>query len=277
MMIDFNNKVLEAGEVDPALIGSPENCPDGIYETMLVVGGLIVAQDAHLERFYSSVSQLLDLKLPKVDVVKNRIYRLLSMSEPTGLEKVRLLAYADPETGKANLVISLHTVDEEKLVKVREAGIELHPVQTRKAGDNLFNFKRSGNAIAIESEKDDGGSLSPINVLILNDVGFICEAGYSNIFLVKGKKLHTPPISSPCLPGITRSWVIENAGKAELIVEEKDLRLEDFAAAEEVFCTSSVSGIVPVRKIETCKEFSTEPLPVTRQVQAYFQEFIYEV
>lgn len=87
------------------------------------------------------------------------------------------------------------------------------------------------------------GSKSGVEVLVANTQGNLCEGTYSNVFVVFGEEIWTPPLSSGCLPGVTRERVMERARKEGLKIEERDISLGELCGAQEVFITSSLQGI----------------------------------
>ncbi len=87
-------------------------------------------------------------------------------------------------------------------------------------------------------------------VLLLNERGEVSECTSANLFLIAGDRLWTPPLSSGCLPGITRELLLSEVRLAGMQAAEKLLTLHDFADADEVFMTSSTRDILPVISIE---------------------------
>lgn len=88
-----------------------------------------------------------------------------------------------------------------------------------------------------------------VDEILLADAGGILEGASSNVFVVRGGALSTP--GGPILPGITRARVLELAGELGIAATEGVVRLEALQAADEVFVTSSVRGIFPLRRVGT--------------------------
>ena len=83
----------------------------------------------------------------------------------------------------------------------------------------------------------------------------ILEGCVSNIFLVFGGRIVTPPLGQNVLPGVTRKAVMELAPVRERIVRRKEMR-----EADEVFITNALIEVLPVGR----------PGPVTRRLaEAY--------
>jgi branched-chain amino acid aminotransferase len=79
--------------------------------------------------------------------------------------------------------------------------------------------------------------------IFLNTAGHVCEGTGSNIFLVFGDTVVTPPLSSGPLAGITRELIMEWSS-----VEERDLTLDEAKRADEVFLTSSMRNIQGIER-----------------------------
>lgn len=92
-----------------------------------------------------------------------------------------------------------------------------------------------------------------------NIAGNLCEGTGSNIFWSDGHRLHTPPLESGCLAGITRSFVIEN-----LDVSETDLPIERLGEVHEAFLTSSTRVVQSIAHVDR-NELQAVGGPMTRE------------
>jgi len=63
----------------------------------------------------------------------------------------------------------------------------------------------------------------------------------------------TPPLSSGCLPGVTRGVLLDEVRVPGIEVGEKQLLPADLNAADEVFITSTTRDLLPVLEIEGAK------------------------
>ena len=87
------------------------------------------------------------------------------------------------------------------------------------------------------------------DVLIHDFEGYVGECSGANIFFVFDGALHTP-IADRFLKGITRQTVMDLARDAGLSVEERRIKPEEIASAQEVFVTGTAAEITPVGKID---------------------------
>jgi para-aminobenzoate synthetase/4-amino-4-deoxychorismate lyase len=84
-------------------------------------------------------------------------------------------------------------------------------------------------------------------VLFINEKGEVTEGSYTNIFLQKGDRLITPPISCGLLPGVLRKYLLQQF--PDLVVEAAFSK-SDLEQAEAVYVGNSVRGLVRVSLIE---------------------------
>ena len=82
--------------------------------------------------------------------------------------------------------------------------------------------------------------------LFVNTAGELCEGATSNLFCVLDGVAITPPAGSGCLLGVVRSLVL--AWCPEVV--ERPLGPADLALADEIFLTSSLRDVQPVRLVD---------------------------
>jgi branched-chain amino acid aminotransferase len=87
-------------------------------------------------------------------------------------------------------------------------------------------------------------------VVLLNERGEVSECTSANIFAAEGGVVWTPPLSSGCLPGVTRQVLLEEIHAPGFEVREKALLPADLERADEVFITSTTRHLLPVASIE---------------------------
>jgi branched-chain amino acid aminotransferase len=79
---------------------------------------------------------------------------------------------------------------------------------------------------------------------------YIEEVGSSNVFMIREKVLSTPQLGGSILPGISRDSVLAIAGhRFGFAAIERDIRHEEFFAADELFCTGTATVITPILSI----------------------------
>jgi branched-chain amino acid aminotransferase len=110
--------------------------------------------------------------------------------------------------------------------------------------------------------------------IALNVRGHISEGSGENIFIVINGQIHTPPLSSSILPGITRDMVICIAKDLGLTLVEETLPREMLYIAEEVFFTGSAAEITPIRSVDKITIGNGSRGPVVKRIQDEFFAYI---
>ena len=111
-------------------------------------------------------------------------------------------------------------------------------------------------------------------VILLNERGEVSECTSANLFCAKGGEVLTPPLSSGCLEGVTRSVLLEIAPRAGIPMSEKTLRPEDLYAAEEVFMTSTNRSLLGVSEIAGHR--FNAPGPIAQKLERAFDTVMRE-
>ena len=83
-------------------------------------------------------------------------------------------------------------------------------------------------------------------VFLLNQNGFLCEAGSSNVFVWYQDHLYTPALSEGCVEGVMRQVIIDIARKNNIAVTEAQISPDILYEADEVFLTNAARGIQSV-------------------------------
>ncbi len=107
--------------------------------------------------------------------------------------------------------------------------------------------------------------------LFLDAAGRVTEGSSSNLFLVRGGALATPPLDAGILEGVTRGAVIEVARAEGVRVEERPLSVADLEAADELFITSTARELLPATRLGFAAVGEGRPGPMTCRLHAAFR------
>ncbi len=209
----------------------------GLFETLLVLDGLPVELERHLERLSSSVRELFGEALP-ADV------RELALERAAPLQLGRLrLTVAPRDDGSLGAAVVAAVVDRDDLFPSWERAIALRPfVLPGGLGEHKWaDRERLAWAEAGESE----GWLP----LVLDVGEEVLEVSRANVFAIEDGALVTPAADGRILPGVSRARAIETARRLGIEVREERLDLQRIVSSGEVFLTGSVRGIEPVRAV----------------------------
>ena len=111
------------------------------------------------------------------------------------------------------------------------------------------------------------------DALLVNEKNQLAECTSANIFLVRGDKVLTPPLTSGCLGGITREVLLEIGPSEGISIAETDLTANDLRTAAEVFISSTTREVAPIDVISPDWKFPA-PGPVTRKCAEAFSRYV---
>jgi len=134
-----------------------------------------------------------------------------------------------------------------------------------KSGANYMNSQ----LIKMEALKD-----GYVEGIALNVRGHISEGSGENIFIVMDQTIHTPPLSSSILPGITRDTVFKLAASLGVPAIEETIPREMLYIADEVFFTGSAAEITPIRSVDKIPVGDGKRGPITKKIQDEYFAYI---
>ena len=100
--------------------------------------------------------------------------------------------------------------------------------------------------------------------------GRLSEGAGENLFLMMNGKIHTPPVASSILGGITRDSIIKLAKADGIEVIEQALPREMLYLADEVFMCGTAAEITPIRSIDDIPTRANGPGKITKRLQTLF-------
>ena len=107
--------------------------------------------------------------------------------------------------------------------------------------------------------------------ILLTPDGYIADGPGENIYVVKGGAIHTPPLSTSILSGITRDTVIQIAQDLGYVVHETSLIRTDLYLADEVFMTGTAAEVTPVRAVD---DIEVGVGPITLDIQRNYLDTV---
>lgn len=113
------------------------------------------------------------------------------------------------------------------------------------------------------------------DAILLTEAGAVSEGTVSNLFLVRGDRLITPPATAGILEGITRQSVLTLAGDAGIEVVERVVERSEFYVADEVFLTGTATELAPVIEVDRRPVGAGVPGPITRKLSREFDDAVH--
>lgn len=232
---------------------------DGLFETMSFYDGEIHLYNYHIERLMDGCRRL-GITPPDEKLIENELLELIA-DRADGVIKL-IVTRGDTDRGYryvddivANRVIRILPMPH-NLSALRNNGVRMRVCETRLAINpalaGLKHLNRLEQVLARQEWKDD----AIFDGIMLDTNGNVVEGVVSNIFIVKNESLITPPLIECGVVGTMRRKVMEVAAEQSISCVEKTLTLDDVSAADEMYITNSLIGMIPVNSIDDIKEFS---------------------
>ena len=130
---------------------------------------------------------------------------------------------------------------------------------------------KSINYIPAILSQNEARDRQAIEAVYVDRDGYLLEGTTSNIFVVRGDTLITPPCDR-VLPGITRQVALELARKDFEVVERK-VHTDEIRLIDEAFLTSSVKEVTPIVTINALNIGSGNPGRRTARVMEMFRDY----
>lgn len=248
---------------------------DSAFEVTRTYGGKPYRLDAHRERLAASCARL-RLPVPEPARIEADVARALAASS---LDECYLRIIVTRGGGPIGIDPGL-AVGGSLLVyalplrlpppEVYERGIGVALVQGGK--EPGMGSAKSGNYLFAVMAVAEAHARGADDAVLCGTGGEILEGATSNLFVVRGGVLATPPLGVGVLSGITRRTVISLARALGHRVDETILFPPALYRAAEIFVTSSIREVVPVVRVDDVTIGDGRPGPVTRALEAAYRE-----
>ena len=265
-MVNTNGNILNEADASLPMNNRGFNYGDAVFETIKVSHSKILFWEDHYFRLMASM-RILRMEIPMsftLEFLENEILRLVEQNDQLKVSvRVKLIVFRDseglytPKTNEVSFLISSKTLQNDFYeLNDNEYRVDLYKdhylspslLSTIKSNNRLINV--IGGIYANENGLQ--------NCLLLNTDKYVVEALNSNIFLVKGQIVKTPPLTDGCIKGVMRKQIIEIIKlMPEYTIEEASISPFELQKADELFTTNVIKGIQSITKYRK-KEFKND-------------------
>lgn len=240
---------------------------DGVFETLRVYGGMPFAVRRHLDRLARSAA---GMRLPSPDPARLR-RAMDQVVDANGVSegRLRITVTGGPsplgsDRGDVAPTVIVAGGSLPPWPPTTDVVVVPWPRNERGALVGLKTVSYGENVVALAHARDRGAG----EAVFGNLAGNLCEGTGTNVFVGVGGRLLTPPLSSGCLPGVTRDLLLELVP-----VTEGDLPLSALAGVDEAFVSSSTREVQPVRNVDG-RPLGSVPGPLTLAAAAAFADLV---
>jgi branched-chain amino acid aminotransferase len=251
---------------------------DAVYETVRAYASIPFRLPQHLDRLRRSAERL---EIPHagapVDIAAEVGRTIAAAGEPEAAVRVVLtrgagpIGYAVEACGPPTVVVYVRRRPDPP-PGWREEGVDVAIVGVRRnAPEALDPAIKSSNLLNNFLAWREASRLRAYEPILLNAREQVTEGASSNVFAVSGGTLLTPPPEDGILEGITRALVLDLARRDGIPVRETSLGPDGLRGADEAFLTSTLKGVVPIRRCDGWPIRHGRPGPLTLRLLALFE------
>ena len=222
---------------------------DGVFETLLVVGdgnGVgAFAVRRHLDRLRRS-ARALRFECPySDDELRAAIAQCLEVAPGAGVVRITATSGGGPlgstrGEGRGSVIVVAGNRPPDYPPGTAVAVVPFARNE-RGAMAGVKTTSYAENVLALDTARRRGAS----EAIFADTRGRVSEGTGSNIFWSDGERLHTPPLDTGCLAGVTRELIMER-----LDVAETHLPVEELALVPEAFLASSTRTVQSIARID---------------------------
>ncbi|MDR2463186.1 MAG: branched-chain-amino-acid transaminase [Verrucomicrobiales bacterium] len=250
---------------------------DGVFEGIRAYNGRVFRLREHIVRLFDSAKAIMlsiPLTMTEVEEVVLETCRQNNLSDAyirlvvtRGIGDLGLNPIKCPKATIFCIATGITIYPD----AVYEQGLKLITAATQRISQNsLSSAIKSLNYLNQILVRLEGNLAGADELIVLNHEGYVAECSADNIFVLRGNKLTTPPISAGALGGITRQTVMELAPQIGMLINETNLTRYDLWTADEIFLTGTAVEVVPVRELDGRVIGSGKIGPCTRKfIDAY--------
>jgi branched-chain amino acid aminotransferase len=267
---------------------------DSVFETIRTYAGKCFALAEHMARLERSAA-LVAIPMPiSADALAAEILAAVSASQSPGgpgdpspadpaspVERsVRIMLSRgmgplglDPSAAVAPLRVILVEPLQTPASALYRDGVAVISVRTERAADAAHGAK-VGNYLASLLALRAARAAGAHEALVLDAHGRIIEGTTSNVFLVQGGALVTPPEEAGILAGITRAHLFDVARSQGIPVRLASFTPEELASADEAFLSSTIREVLSIVRIDGRAIGAGVPGRVTRALHVAFRQHV---
>jgi branched-subunit amino acid aminotransferase/4-amino-4-deoxychorismate lyase len=227
----------------------------GLFETMRAENGRVFRLESHLDRLRRSASKLLT-ELTRDHLPSNGSFAELLARNGLDSARVRLTVSAGSMRGRRDGAFLSPTVCataaelSEYPTECYSHGVAVAVCDFRVSpSDPTAGHKTTGflpRLLGLRQARQAGCT----EALWFTTANRLAEGSISNVFVVCGGVLKTPPLDTPVLPGIARGIVLDVARRMGIETRECPLTINDLLDADEVLLTNAIMQVIPVIRVE---------------------------
>jgi D-alanine transaminase len=276
MTVFLNGSFVRAEDAKISVLDRGFIFGDGVYEVVPVYSKVAFRIDEHLLRLERSLAAIAIRNPYSAAQWRSHIYKLVDAQpfedQAVYFQVTRGVAKRDHAFPKGNVEPTVFmmsnplTVPPAALVERGAAAVSAQ--DNRWLRCDIKSTSLLGNCLLRQVSAEVGA----VETVLFRD-GKLTEASSSNVFIVKGGVIATPPKSNLILPGITYDVVLELARANKLPLELREVTEAEVRGADEVWVSSSSKEVLAIVSLDGKPVADGKPGAVFRRMYDLYQDF----
>ncbi|WP_251358324.1 aminotransferase class IV [Kangiella sp. TOML190] len=280
-IVYLNDEYLDSKQAQISVMDRGFLFADGVYEVIPAYNGQYFRFEQHISRLNQSLAAIhlpLSISLANWQQIALRLLEANELVNATlylqvtrGVDPVRQhLLTQSPKPTILAMVTPLPEIQLQANIKDLAAVVAVTAITRTDIRWHRCDIKSTSllaNCLllqeALENGKDD-------TILVRN--GYAVEATASNLFMVKGQQIITPPLDAEILAGVTREFVLWLAKELGFSTQERLISESELATADEIWLTSTNKEIRPVVELNDVNIGTGRAGPVWQQLFEAYQQ-----
>jgi len=243
----INGQLVRGGDASLSLFDRGARDGGGIFETVRVYAGQPFDWTRHMERLVLAAA-ILGFPVPSAPARLRHALAQVLAAEGLSDAVARLTVTRGIAGGRPTRTGAW--VEAEPLAgrlwPGTRRGLATVVISRRPFHPGALGAFKTTSRLAYDLAREEARAESADEALLVGARGEVFEGAASNVFLVRGGEVVTPPLAQGILPGIVRARVLELCAAGGIPAREGELTREDLDRADEIFLTNSVQEVVPV-------------------------------
>jgi D-alanine transaminase len=247
---------------------------DSVYEVIATYHGRLFLLERHLDRLQKSMR---DLAFPPLSIDRLRD-TILELQRQAGFDRAAVYVQISrgvaprnhpfPHQATPQVVMTVRQPPEIPAECIREGirAITVDDIRWKRC--DIKTVGLLPNVLAKQQALDAGAR----DAIFISAEGVVREATSSNLFIRKGDRLRTHPLTPAILPGITRAVLIEICREREIAVDEDFFNEQEMMTADEVMLTGTLTEVLPVTRINDRTIGKGLPGTMSRELRSLLEQ-----
>ena len=225
---------------------------DAVYEGFGILDGQIVDFIHHIQRLEQSLAKI---AIPITFTTDSMFHDMMALIEKNTVKNGFL--YLHVTRGAGDRAFHYHDAYIPNIFAFTQgekfAADDMPPAINLRTAPDLRWARRdikSTNLLAQVLAKHAAHKAGDYEALMIDQDGYVTEAGSSSFFFIKDNELFIRPVTNEILHGITRQTMLRVAQRMDLKFVERIYKLDEVLQADEALITASSIYVLPVSKID---------------------------